>query len=39
MKIKLVSEPFNLSYYCISEENGIKGVTCLASVCWKNKNI
>lgn len=31
--ISLVSEPFDLLYYCISEENGIKGVTCSAGVC------
>lgn len=39
MEVNLVSEPFALLYYCVSEENGIKGVTCSASVCWRSQNI
>ena len=32
VKASLVSEPFDLLYYCISEENVIKGVTCSTSI-------
>ena len=32
VKVSLESEPFDLLYYCISEENVIKGVTCSTSI-------